>query len=323
KAGRPENMRLYETYLQGMYYINSRYVLTYQEEDFIKAMKMFAEAMRMDPDYAKTYVGMAWAYWHKYSITDREEDLERCVQYGEKGYHLGPELADAKLAKGFIHFLKGEYDEAFRKYRIALEQNPNSHAICMGIGYSCEVVGLHEKAIPFLQKAVELAPFYIFSRTILALCHQGLGEFEKAGAYLGEALNLNPRNPFCLGRLTEYLIRVGRYDEAEGRIAELERVAPRYVALPKYKALIHAARGEREKALHLYKHPTVFAVLGMNHEALQALRSEMAEGIPEPYLNLIHNPLYKGLRDDPGFERILAQAKALREELLRKYGNSF
>lgn len=323
KARRPENMKLYETYLQGMYFINSRYVLFYQEEDFDKALEMFEATRTIDPDYSETYLGLAWAYWHKYAITNNKKDLEQVVLNGEKAYQFGPELPGSNLAKGFVHFLNAEYEKAFEKYRIALEKDPNNLTICAGIGYSLEEIGLFETAIPFFLKAIELAPFYIFSRTMLATCYAGLGEFEKAEGYLRDVLSLNPRNPMCLGHLVKHLIRVGKYEEAGKLLTELESVAPRFYLLPEYKAQLLAARGEKEKALALNRSAIVYALLGMKDEAIQAMQKDISQGIPYPYLSLIHDLRYKNLRDDPRFERIAARAKQVHEQFLKKYGNFF
>ncbi|RFT15195.1 MAG: Adenylate cyclase [Candidatus Saccharicenans subterraneus] len=323
RAGRPDNMKLYEAYLQGMYFINSRYVVTYREEDFIKALEMFEAAREIDPGYAQTYLGIAWAYWHKYSLTVRQEDLDQVVSYGEKAYQLDPEYAGSNLARGFNHFLRGEYDQAFEKYRIAFEKSPNNHMICTAIGYSLSEIGLFETAIPFFLKSIELAPFYIFSRTILATCYRGLGEFKKSELYLREALNLNPQNPFCLGHLARHMIQAGRYEEAEKLLAELQRVEPDFWVLPEYKAQLYAARGEKEKALALSTGSTVYSLLGMKDEAIAAMQKEMSEGTFYPYLRLINDPCLKMLRGDPRFEQMVSRAKQIHEELLKKYGNYF
>ncbi len=316
-------MRLYEIYLQGMYFVNSRYVLFYQDEDFVKAVQMFEEARKIDPDYAQTFIGLAWAYWHRYSITNNKEDLEQVVRNAERAYQLGPELAGSNMAKGFVHFLNVEYENAFEKYRIALEKDPNNLMICAAIGYSLEEIGLFETAIPFFLKGIELAPFYIFCRTMLATCYRGLGEFERAEGYLRDVLSLNPRNPFCLGHLASHLIQVGKYEEARRLLTELESVAPRIYFLPEYMAQLHAGRGEKEKALALDRSAIVYALLGMKDEAIQAMQKDISEGIPYPYLSLIHAPVYRNLRDDPRFKQIVAQAKRTHEEFLKKYGHFF
>ncbi len=323
KSRRPDDMKLYETYLQGMYFINSRYVVTYREEDFLKALDYFNEAREIDPNYALTYLGLAWAYWHKYSLTYYQEDLNQVVRYGEKAYQLDPSYSGNNLAKGFNHFLSGQYDQAFEKYRIAFREGPNSHIVLTGIAYSLSELGLFETAIPLFLKSIELAPFYIFSRTILATCYRGLGNFEKSELYLKEAFNLNPRNPFCLGHLAKHMIQVGRYDEAEKLLKELESIEPEFWVLTEYKAQLYAATGEKEKALSLNKSALVYALLGLKEEAVQAMQKEIKEGVVYPYLRLINDPAFINLRGEPQFEIIVNRAKQVHETFLKKYGHYF
>lgn len=323
RAGRPDNMKLYETYLQGMYFINSRYVLTYQEEDFLKALEMFEAAREIDPNYALTYLGMAWAYWHKYTLTSRQVDLEQVVRYGERAYQLDRRYSGCNLAKGFNYFPSGQYDQAFEKYRLAFKEGLNSHVVLMGIGYSLSEIGLYEGAILLLSRGIELAPFYIFSRTTMATCYRGLGEFEKSELYLKEALNLNPRNPFCLSHLAKHMIQVGRYDEAERLLQELESIEPGFWVLTEYKAQLYAAKGEKEKALALNKSTLVYALLGMKDEAIRVMQKDIHEGTLYPYLRLINDPCFKNLRGDPRFEKIVARAKKDHETFLKKYGDYF
>jgi hypothetical protein len=40
-----------------------------------------------------------------------------------------------------------------------------------------------------------------------------------------------------------------------------------------------------------------------------------------PYLDLMNNPFYKNLRDDPRFKKIVAESREKYEEFSRKYGN--
>lgn len=323
KPRRPDDMKLYEAYLQGMYFINSRYVVTYREEDFLKALDYFNEAREIDPNYALTYLGLAWAYWHKYSLTYHQEDLNQVVRYGEKAYQLDPSYSGNNLAKGFNHFLSGQYDQAFEKYRVAFREGPNSHMVLTGIAYSLSELGLFETAIPLFLKSIELAPFYIFSRTILATCYRGLGDFEKSELYLKEAFNLNPRNPFCLDHLAKHMIQVGRYDAAEKLLKELESIEPGFWVLTEYKAQLHAARGEKEEALSLNKSAVVYALLGLKEEALQAMQKEIKEGVFYPYLRLINDPAFIKLRGEPQFEIIVSRAKKVHETFQKKYGHYF
>jgi eukaryotic-like serine/threonine-protein kinase len=323
KAGRTENMRLYEIYLQGMYFISSKYVLTYREEDFVKALEMFEKAKAMDPDYALTYYGLAWAFWHRYLITNDENDLKQWQFNTENASRLGSDHPEMNLPIGYIHFLNRDYDKAFEKYRMAFEAMPTDYVAYYVIGGAYLLLGLYEASIPFYEKGVELAPFFLWSRILLASSHMNLGEFEKAEGYLRETLNLNPKNPFSLAYLADYLTKVGRYDESEMLITQLESIAPDFDLLPRYKAELYAARGEKEKALELSRSPTVYSLLGMKDEAIDLMQKSISEGAFYPYLSLINNPYYDNLRNDPRFKKIVTQAKKTHDEFERKYGKFF
>jgi serine/threonine protein kinase/Tfp pilus assembly protein PilF len=321
KTGQTGNMELYELYLQGMYFINSNYVLTYREEDFANALRFFHKVIEIDPAYAQAYIGLAWAYFHKYQITQNEEDSRQFVSSAVKAYQLDPELPLSNFFKGFLHFLKGEYDTAFDMGRVALRKDPNNLFGNIGLGYCYYVLGLYRTAIPSSLKAVELSPYYFWSKIHIAWCYDGLGEYGKGERYFRDALRLNPENPFTLVYYAEHLTKAGKYDEAEKMIREAERIAPGFHLLPRFKAQLLAARGEKEKALALDKSTRVYALLGMNDEAIQIMQKYIDGGGFYPYLNLVNNPFYDKLRDDPRFKKIVAQSKEKYEEFSRKYGN--
>jgi adenylate cyclase len=322
KTGQTENMELYELYLQGMYFISSNYVLTYREEDFAKARQIFQKAIEADPGYARAYIGLCWAYWHKYVMTSSEEDYNQLVANAEKAYELAPELSDAVFFKGFLHFLKDEYGPAFEKFQVALGKDPNSFLGNLGIGYCYQVLGLYRTAIPYNSKAIELSPYYFWSKVILAWCFDGIGESAKGEQHFLDALKLNPENPFALVYYADHLTEAGKYDEAEKMIREVERVAPDFRLLRLQKALLLAAQGEKEKALALTRGSSlVCSLLGMKDEAIQIMQKSIDKGGSYPYLRLVNNPFYNNLRDDPRFKKIVAQSKEKYEEFLRKYGN--
>jgi len=321
RAERPESMWVYELYLQGVYYMGSKYVVTYQEEDFVKAVAIFEEAKKIDPGFALAYVGLAMTYFAKYQISLDENDINQVVVNAERAYQLGPELGGSNLVKGYVHFRNDEYDLAFAKYRIALEKGPNDYTVQHGIGWSYYLMGLYRTAIPFYQKAVELAPFFFWSKANLAWCFRNVGGQEKTESLLREALSINPRNPFSLYYLADHLVFARKFDEAEKLIADLESIAPDFFALPLMRATLYAAKGEKERALGLDKSVRVYALLGMKDEAIDLMQKSLSKGGSYNYLSLINHRVYDNLRGDPRFEKIVAQAKERYEELSARYGS--
>jgi len=321
KAKQPSDMKLYELYMQGIYYLNSRYVLTYREEDFKKAVEIFEEARKIDPSFAKLYIGLAWAYFHRYQITGAEEDRQQYMANAEKAYQLDPSLAESNVAQGFLFYLRGEFDKAFQKYRIALQKNPNILETCQPVAWFLYRHGLFRLAIPLYLRAIEVSPFYLFAKINISWCFLNIGEYGKAEDYLKDALNLNPKNPFSLIYYADHQTKMGKYDEAAELMKEVEEINPDFRLLPRYKAELFAAQGRKDEALGLFRNEVVYSLLGMKDEAIEFMLKSMEEGQRYAYLKLSHHPYYKNLREDPRFQKIMAEAKKTYELLLSKYAD--
>jgi len=321
KAKQPTDMKLYELYMQGYYYLSSKYVLTYKEEDFKKLLEIFEEARRIDPSYAKVLTGLAWAYIHRYLLSNAEEDMQQFMVYAEKAYKLDPSLAESNLVQGYLLFLKGKLDDAFQKFRIALQKNPNALDTCETVAVCLYQLGLFRMAIPLYLRAVDVSPLYLWAKFQISWCFLNIGEHKRAEQYLKDALNLNPKNPFSLIYYADYLTKMGKYDEAHKLIKEVEEINPNFHLLPRYKSQLFAAQGRKDEALSLYRSEAVYSLLGMKDEAIEFMLKSMEEGQVYAYIRLSHNPYYKNIREDPRFQKIMVEAKKTYELLSSKYAD--
>ena len=85
---------------------------------------------------------------------------------------------------------------------------------------------------------------------------------------------------------------------------------------------MHANRGEKDEALSLWKNSEVYALLGMNDEAIEHLEKEIANRKNHPYCYyylLLNNPFYDNIREDPSFQAIVNSEKKVYERELKKY----
>jgi adenylate cyclase len=321
RARQPEDMELYEKYMQGIYFINSRYALTYQEEDFQKALEMFEQAREIDPDFSLIYSGTAWAHWHRYQITDDPADIRNVLVNCEKAFALNPDFAESNTGKAFVHFIRDENDKAYPYFRTAMQKGHNELLVIQATAYWYYQLGLYRQAIPLLMKVIEMSPFYVWSKFNIAWCYRGIGDLEKSGDYLREALALNPRNPFALCYYAEHLICEGKFAEAEAHFSKVKEYTPDFRLTPRYEAELHAARGEKQKALSMYESLDIYGLLSMTDEALTFMDTQIQGGYLFRYLDLLNNPDYEKLRFDPRFRSIMQKAKAGYEEIVRKYGD--
>jgi hypothetical protein len=102
----------------------------------------------------------------------------------------------------------------------------------------------------------------------------------------------------------------------------METTRPGYHGLPYLKALLLAAQGKRNEALTLHRNSEIYALLGMNDEAIDGLRSEIRGSATFPYcyyFNLLNDPFYRKLHGDPRFDEILRVEHRLYDNLMDRY----
>jgi serine/threonine protein kinase len=321
---RPTNLEAYEYYMKGMHFIKSKFVISFQEEDFQAGVEMFEKAVEIDPNYALAYFGLGWAYEHHYHVTGSKEDSDMVQKMCEKAYQLDPNSAVVNATLGYYYYeYKKEFEKAFQFHKRALEINPNIGEVNFLIGVCYLYHGLYDPGIKYLLKAIELDPYYFWAPYKLAACYMSIGEFEKAAFYFEKYFEIAPLIFMFPERPIGLYFMMKRYEKVEELIAETEKVRPDYSGIPYGKALLLAAKGEKEKALALYKNSEVYALLGMKDEAIQYLHMEIRKSASYPYIfyyDLRNNPFYANLRDDPRFKEIVKREKKLYEKHSEKYG---
>jgi eukaryotic-like serine/threonine-protein kinase len=320
-AGQPQNLEAYEYQLKGMNLVNT-YIIYQREEDFQASLTMFNNAMRIEPDYAGSYAGLAWVYQHHMEVTAREDDAAQVVKYSEMAFQKNPNLAEANTAMGWVYHVRGDEARAFQYFRRGLELNANSMAINHVMGLFFTSLGLHHQALKFFQRAIELDPFYLYALSGQAGRLRDLGEFGKAEATYRKVLELSPHDPTYLSAYAHLLILAGFPSRAEELLKQAEERKPTDPMFIRTRSLLYAVRGDSVKALAMMQQPDalVYAVLGMNDEAMAAIRKNPRGVRDYSYLSLINNPLYDPLRVDPRFQELLGRRKAEYDDLVRRFG---
>ena len=328
-----KNLEAYDYYLKGKYILESRYLVSEKEEDFQDAIKMYKKAVEIEPDYALGHTGLGWAYESHYINTRDNEYRNLGIESCEMAYKLDPNLAQTNALMGYHNFeLRREYNKGYQYYKRGLEIDKNNFEINFTVGCSSLIHGLYYQTIKFLLKAVELNPYFFWNQHKLYEAFMYTGDLEKSEFYVKRGRELYPHKVIFLCDYAYLLTMKKEFDEAERVLAEAEKLDPdstkinyddrlRLQDIPYYKALLFAARGEKEKALALYQHQYVYALLGMKDEAIGIMEERIKNGARFRYLILQNNHFYDNLRNDPRFEKIVQDAKVRYEEYVKKYGN--
>lgn len=220
------DLKAYDYVLQGASF-HSRM----NKGDNAKAMKLFASAIKLDPDYAPAHAGFAWTLVHDANqewSADPKAALELALLHarravlldaslakahmvladvycwmrrhnlavaeGRKAIALDPSYADGHFALAYYLITSGQPKEAVGEAKLALRFNP-LYAGC----YYYEILGIslyltkqYEAAITVLEQGASRDPDAYGLRQWLAATHAQLGKLDDARTHAKELLRLRP-----------------------------------------------------------------------------------------------------------------------------------
>jgi len=144
------DVRAYDYYLRGRkhFYQGRR-----KELEF--ARRMFAEAIEIDPGYARAYAGLAdcCSFLSKWFGKNRESNLREAFAASRRAVELDPDSAEAHASLGLVEFLNENFDSACREFETALELDPGLFEAHYFFGRSCFAQGQFEKAAELFSTA--------------------------------------------------------------------------------------------------------------------------------------------------------------------------
>jgi serine/threonine protein kinase/Tfp pilus assembly protein PilF len=314
---RTENAEAYRCYLQGRHHWNKR-----TAEGLKKSIKLFEQAIDIDPTYALAYTGVADAYlnlggWGHVAF---REAYPRAKAAAARALAIDESLAEAHVSLAMV---QKEYDwdwtGAGRAYERALQLNPNYAVAHQWYGEYLAAFGRHSEAIAAFKRAIDLDPLSL-------IIHASLGrhgyyfarQYDQAIAQLQKTLDMDDNfwvarlwlgwTYAYIGRLSEALTelhtarrldnnleivaaigyayaRAGQRIEAQQVLDELQQMSRQWYVSPMLGALIAVGMGENEQA---------FGWLEQCYAARVQMMSELKA-----------EPAFDPLRADPRFADLL------------------
>jgi TolB-like protein/Flp pilus assembly protein TadD len=193
-AARPtDNVEAYQAYLRALENLNHPDL---SERTLGTAVELFRRATELDPDFAQAWARLSYAIsrhnWFSAGFGGTEWVLD-ARQAAERAMELRPNLAEGKLALGYVHYYgERDYEKALVSFREVVEARPNDTEANAALGYILRRLGRFDEAIERLEKAVELNPRgadHIFS---LAATYQRVRGYEDAIRAVDRAIALVP-----------------------------------------------------------------------------------------------------------------------------------
>jgi serine/threonine protein kinase/tetratricopeptide (TPR) repeat protein len=330
KLGRQEQARLspgrnvkpevYDAYLKGRYF-SSRPV----EDELKKAIAHFQEAIRLDPNYAPAYSGLADAYSSLGFVgaeTDRPKEL--ATEAAKKAISLDDSLAEAHASLGWIlHRYDQNWIAAEKEYLRAIELNPSYAAAHRFYGAFLLDIGQDESGCEQYRLAHELDPLNPPTTNGRARCVYRAGRFDDAVRMEQEILEIDPTNLGSLWALGEMYEWKGMYPKAiEQYEKAMDATGGNQVIPYSLLASAYAGSGQSAKAEEILREMNrkfgedkwisagVHARMGRNEQAIRELTEDddCGPGTCGPAASLyISNWRFDPLHSDPRFQALLRQ----------------
>jgi TolB-like protein len=248
-AVRPVAPEVYENYLKGKYALAQSTIRASVDQ----SIAYFNEAIRQDPTFAPSYMGLANAYSDRATVFMggvAKQERPRAIAAAQKALELDPDLVEAHVLLGNLAQQQWRWAEAEAAYRRALELSPNNaeaHAAFAGWLVS---QGRTEEAVTTCRRARELDPLAV-SGSDLAWMLFYSRRYDDAVHELHSVLAGRPDDAFALWILGFALVANHHPEEAVPVLEKGVSASDRSPALIGLLIHAYAQAGRRPDALRL------------------------------------------------------------------------
>ena len=308
-----KSVEAHNAYLQGHFYFQRR-----DFEGYLKAVSFFDQATHLDPNYALAYAECSEAntWIGDLSSEKQKEAWSKAARDAERAVTIEPRLAEAHAALGWVRFFaEWRFDEGLAELRRAQQLapwNPTANDLLAPV---VVYLGQFQEAEKLAREAIEHDPLAYQARQSLARLLFVQGKLNDTEAAARKAAELQPTA--AGSHRWQVFVAIERGDgDAALREAELEP-NERYQRFE--LALAHYARGNRPMAdaalteliakdrhVMAYQIAEVYAWRGENDKAFEWLQVSLGNH-DTGLLSLMIDPLVQGLRQDAGYNDVLAK----------------
>jgi tetratricopeptide (TPR) repeat protein len=252
----------------------------------------FQEAIRLDPNYAPAYSGLADAYSFLGFVgaeTDRPRQL--AIEAAKKAISLDDSLAEAHASLGWVlHRHLQDWTAAEKEYHRAIELNPSYATAHRFYGVFLRGIGRDEAGCAEHRLAYELDPLNPMTADQWAACIYEAGRFEEAVRMVKDLLEIDPNNLQSLWALGEMYERKGMFSEAMVQYRKAVDATEGKAFIPyALLASAYAGSGQTTKAEKILREmnqkfgedkwisASVHARMGRNEQAIRELTEDVAD----------------------------------------------
>lgn len=311
----------YKAYLKGRYYL-----MKLDYESVLKAISIFKTIIEKEPNFPNPYldINQAYAFMGGMSLLPAYEAFQKAQPYLQKGLELDPNSSRSQLNLSWIACWQNwDLKKAYKHANKALDIQP-ADDIYLTISNYLTVEGKLESAHNYVNKALELDPFSAMSHHYKGYLYYLQQSYNKALPYLQKALELNATLPFPQIFIGKCLLMSNQPNEALKHFNSLKGASIKDLTKLGGEAMSYAMLGNTSvynvKLKELEEHLSsevmdkalmfliLIHVLLDNHEkAIDYVEQAFNNRLPIILL-LNTDPILKPIRNHKRFKKIMTQA---------------
>ena len=307
-----DNLEAYNFYQQGLYTSNQLNLGIVDQ-----AIAYFHQALKLDPNYALAYSGLAFCYfgYTYFGIKSSREVKSYMKQYIQKAIEIDENLSEGyNWLAIFYACLEWKWSEAQLAWHHSIELNPNNPVALQN--YSINRVSWNQfnVAKELADRAKKIDPLSSYTEICVVFPEFYAGKYDLTCKCLSKYLELNPPFWWGLWYLWRTLYLMNRKDEAIEAckktfiIAGLNEIVKAMDKAGIDNAIYTAANSLTEIYKYHYVSPYDIAILfshaGMQEEALQWV--EKSVEVVDPKLHWLNvDPEWQSVKNDERFIKCL------------------
>lgn len=201
---------------------NEEGIKAMQEERFEDAVKAFTQAIEQKPEETVGYINFG-------NLLAGMGDVERAERFFQKAISLDEEAATAYYGLANLYYNNERYEEAAKIYERSIRAGIEGADAYYMLAKSFEHAGNVKLALPYMQRAAELAPEDIQVRLANAILMASLEMFDFAKPELEAVLVLDENNAdayYNLGVL--YAVSTDDVEAAKTHLLKALEIAPQF-----------------------------------------------------------------------------------------------
>ncbi len=207
-------------------------IFALDHDSILSARSSFEQAIGLESDYARAYVGLAFSY-HRLlwlGFEDFSGDTrKRFLDAANRGVLLDESDSGGHAILTMACFWCGEIDRGLAEAKRAVDLNPNNAQAQHLMGTALTLLGRPIEGIPPQERAIVLSPRdprHGIWMWIMGLSHLTAHQYDEAVEWSQRAIQRHPGNPDAHIVLASSLGHLGQADDARAALAKYGELMP-------------------------------------------------------------------------------------------------